>query len=154
MPDGAEFLKMMEMKVEEKEDKLELILRSSIPDLNLLLSTIVQFGDRIFKTEIKFLLEFVLDLSYDLAETVTNTKSTVYDVLTKDIRIKFIYKASEFVTALKELMIASNAFEGLSYVTDDAETLWLIGMVSAHECDLNLRFKNPPLNAPEQQTLM
>jgi hypothetical protein len=51
-------------------------------------------------------------------------------------------------------MIASNAFEGLSYVSDDPETLRLIGLVSAHECDLNLRFKNPPLNAPEQQTLM
>jgi hypothetical protein len=50
MPDGAEFLKMMEMKVEEKEDKLELIIKSSSPDLNLLLNTIVQSGDRIFKT--------------------------------------------------------------------------------------------------------
>jgi hypothetical protein len=50
-------------------------------------------------------------------------------------------------------MVANNAFEGISYVSDDPETLTLIMAVSSHDCDINIRFNNPKYDAPEQQTL-
>lgn len=68
--------------------------------------------------------------------------------------MRLYYKGSEYVTAIKELMIAGEAFKDLSYVNDDPETLNLILLISTHSVDLNLKFKNGEFQNPEQSTLM
>jgi len=45
-------------------------------------------------------------------------------------------------------MIASKAFEGLSYVSDDDDSLIKIFLVCCQEINLNLRFKNSVLVNP------
>lgn len=124
-------------------------VRSNNSDLNGLLITVVQFFDKIFKTEIRFILELFLDFNFDFGR-LTQESSSLYEILLHNIRIRFNYRSTPFITALKELMIANNAFEGLSYVSDDSETLALIGFISAYQCDANIRFKNPNISNCEQ----
>jgi hypothetical protein len=64
-------------------------------------------GDNIFKTTLKLDIDASLDFNFDLGEFVTNKKVNLYDFLKQNIRIKFNFKGSEYVTALKELMIAN-----------------------------------------------
>ena len=61
------------------------------------------------------LIEFV----FDLKRYIDDPKASLYDFLTKDVRIKLKYLGSEYVSAIKELMIAAEAFEGLTFVNDD-----------------------------------
>lgn len=55
----------------------------------------------------------------DPKEFVANPKATLYDFLMNNIRLKLDFDGSEYVTAIKELMVDTGAFEDLSYVNDD-----------------------------------
>jgi len=48
-----------------------------------------------------------IDFNFDIGEFITNKKANLYHFLKQNIRIKFYFKGSEYVTALKELMIAN-----------------------------------------------
>jgi len=80
---------------------MEIRVKVNNPDITLFIKTIVEFGDKIFKTELRFILELFLDSNFDLDNVMTEKNVSIYHFLTKDIKIKFQYISSEFVTALK-----------------------------------------------------
>jgi hypothetical protein len=110
-------------------------------------------GDIIFKTTLKFRLNFRLDFNFNVGEFISNEKASLYDFLAQNVRINLNFQGSEYVTALKELMIANDAFSDLSYVADDSFSLTIIALVNMQKVDLNLRFGNDFLSESEQETL-
>jgi hypothetical protein len=101
VPGGGDFIKTLEVATEEGEKHLLVKVRCNNAEINLCASTIVHFFDKIFKTEIRFLLEVFFDFNFDFQKLVSETTSSIYDILAKNIRIRLNYKASEFMTALK-----------------------------------------------------
>jgi hypothetical protein len=75
-------------------------IKCNNPDINLLMITVVQFFDKIFKTEIKFILEMFLDFHFDFGKLMQET-SSLYEILIHNIRIRLNYKSTPFMTALK-----------------------------------------------------
>jgi hypothetical protein len=61
----------------------------------------------VLKQEVRFKLNLLLEFIFDLKDLIENPKASIYDFLKKSIRIKLNYVGSEYVTAIKELMIAA-----------------------------------------------
>ena len=118
------------------------------------MKTISNLGDNIFKTALKFKIDAFLDFNFNIGELITNKNANLYEFLSQNIRIRLNFKGSEYVTALKELMIAHNSFEDLAYVTDDPDSLLLIALVNIQNVDINLRFKNDFFEMKDQVILI
>jgi hypothetical protein len=58
------------------------------------------------KTEVRINASLLVEFIFDLKDMLENPKASLYDILTNNIRVKFTYQGSEYVSAIKELMIA------------------------------------------------
>lgn len=153
LPGGAAFLETIKIAAEATNSHFLLRVESNNADVNEFVKTFSDMGDIIFKTTLKLRLSFSLDFNFDLGLFVSNPAATFYDFLANNIRLAASFEGSEYVTALKELMIANKAFEDLSYVADDSFSLGLIALVSAQSADLNLTFANDFAAETEQDSL-
>ena len=57
------------------------------------------------KTDINFDISFLLEFVFDLKQLIEDESASVYDLLTKNIRVKCKYMGSEYISAFKELMV-------------------------------------------------
>lgn len=75
-------------------------------------------------------------------------------MLTQNIRVKALFRTTEYLTALKEIMVATKAFDDLAMYVEDSDTLMLILLVNLYKVDLDLKFKNPTFGKEERETTM
>lgn len=152
LPDGLAFLESIKIVTVEENDYFELRATSENPTLNEMLFLLTNLPDGVFKTNFKISLEGQLDFNFDLGR-LTEKGATLYDLITKDVRFKLKGKTSEYLTALKEMMVSANMFEDLSYVADDGDTIMRILMVSMYGLNINMRMKNPSFEEAERGSL-
>lgn len=114
--DGESFLKSIKLESDARDNYFEVRVASENASLNELIRTILNTPDSVFKTEFKLLLAVLVEFNFDLS-SLLNGQSTIYDILTKNIRVKAQLRTTEYLTALKDIMVVQRMFDNLADYT-------------------------------------
>jgi len=116
LSDGESFLKSIKLESDARDNYFEVRVASENASLNELIRTILNTPDSVFKTEFKLLLAVLVEFNFDLS-SLLNGQSTIYDILTKNIRVKAQLRTTEYLTALKDIMVVQRMFDNLADYT-------------------------------------